>query len=438
MKKVLVVANGGREHAICEALKRSPQRPRVVVFGSAKNPGINMLADDYRVGDILNPEEVAEYGVEQGVDFAIVGPEAPIAAGVVDALLERDIHSVAPLQKLAQIESSKSFTRALIEKYEIPANPGYQRFESETGMQEFAESYNGNFVVKADGLRGGKGVLVAGDHFTTIEEGLTVAKKFMATDGAVVLEEKLVGQEFSLMFFVDGVNCSPMPCVQDHKRAYEGDKGPNTGGMGSYSDVDHLLPFLTPADVEKATEITEAVTQAIYDQTGEKFKGILFGGFMATADDVKLIEYNARFGDPESMNVLSILETDFVEVCEAIMYDGLADLEIKFKNQATVCKYIVPEGYPTNSVKGEEVVVGQMPIGVEIYYAAVDEKDGKKIMTGSRAIGVVGVGDTIEAAESLAQQGVEQITGPVFYRKDIGTSDLIASRVEMLKELRKK
>lgn len=435
-KTVLVIANGGREHAICEALKRSSCEVDIVVFGSAVNPAIRDMAMDYEVGDICNCDEVVRFAKKHNPDFAIAGPEAPIAAGVVDALLKADIHTVAPLKYLAQLESSKGYTRDLLNKYGIPANPGYERFESEDGMREFAEKYDGQFVVKADGLRGGKGVSVAGDHFQSIDEGLTIAKEYLEQDGIVVLEEKLVGQEFSLMTFTDGVNCVDMPCVQDHKRAFVGDEGPNTGGMGSYSDADHLLPFLHAEEVDVARQVTKDVANALYDETGEKFKGVMYGGFIATKNGVKLIEYNVRFGDPESVNVLPILKTDFVDVCEAILYDGLDKLEVEFENKATVCKYVVPEGYPENPAKGVEIEVGDVPEGVKLYYAAVDEKNGKLYMTGSRAIAVVGIADSIEQAEKLAEKGAQAIKGPVFYREDVGTEALIAKRVAMMEEIR--
>lgn len=438
MKKILIIGNGGREHAICSAFKRSKQEVSLAVFGAATNPAIRLLTDEYAVGDICSGAEVVEFAQRVKPDFAIIGPEAPIAAGIADALLEIDVHSVAPLKELAQLESSKGYTRDLLNKYEIPANPEYKVFkEGEASeMKSFAEELGGQFVVKADGLRGGKGVSVAGDHFAGVEEGLEIAMKYLKEDGRVVIEEKLIGQEFSLMTFSDGVNCVDMPCVQDHKRAFVGDKGPNTGGMGSYSDTDHLLPFLKAEDVDVARNVTRKVVDALYKETGEKYKGILFGGFILTARGVRLIEYNARFGDPESLNVLSILKTDFVEVCEAVLYDGLDDLEVEFKEKATVCKYVVPKGYPSNPVKGEEINVSNAPEDVNLFFAAVDEKDGKMIMTGSRAIGVVGIADDLTTAEMLAEQGVNAVEGPVFYREDIGTRELIEERVKMMDELR--
>jgi len=293
-----------------------------------------------------------------------------------------------------------------------------------------------DFVVKADGLKGGKGVKVSGDHLNGRGEGLAYALECFNEGGRVVVEEKLIGQEFSLMSFCDGVHTAEMPAVQDHKRAYEGDKGPNTGGMGTYSDANGSLPFLKTSDIESARDITRKVASALKEETGVEFKGIMYGGFMAVRDGVRLIEYNARFGDPEAMNVLPLLKTDFVEVCEAIINGTLDKLNIEFEKKATVCKYLVPNGYPENPCKGEKITVGTIPDGVKAYFASVNEKDDGLYLSGSRAIAFVGIADSIDEAEKLAQSAVSTVEGPVFYRKDIGTKELIQKRVDHMREVR--
>ena len=290
--------------------------------------------------------------------------------------------------------------------------------------------------MKADGLKGGKGVKVSGDHLNGKEEGLAYAQECLAEGGRVVIEEKLIGQEFSLMSFCDGKNTAEMPAIQDHKRAYEGDKGPNTGGMGSYTDADHSLPFLKFEDIAEAKTITKKVAKALLDETFTQFKGVMYGGFIATKNGVRLIEYNARFGDPEAMNVLSILKSDFVDICEAIIKGNLDELKIEFEEKATVCKYVVPEGYPENPCKGKKIDVGMIPSGVKIYYASVDSREDGLYLSGSRAIALVGIADSIEKAEELAQSAVGAISGPVFHRKDIGTKELIDQRVKMMEDLR--
>jgi phosphoribosylamine--glycine ligase len=337
---------------------------------------------------------------------------------------------------VARLESSKGFTRELVHKYKIPGNPKYKVFLNEDGMREFLNELGEHFVVKADGLMGGKGVKVSGDHLQGHEDALAYAKECLAAAGRVVIEEKFVGQEFSLMSFVDGNSTAEMPAVQDHKRAYEGDKGPNTGGMGSYSDANHSLPFLKPSDIDEARAITHLVAKALFQETGSLFKGIMYGGFIATAQGVRLIEYNARFGDPESMNVLPLLTTNFVHVCEAIINGDLHQLKVEFAPKATVCKYIVPEGYPEKSAKGQKIEVGTIPENVKMYYSSVDQTDEGLLLSSSRAIGLVGIADTLADAEQLAESACGAIKGPVFYRKDIGTAKLLASRIAMMESLR--
>jgi len=432
--KILLVGNGAREHIIAEKLSQSAHCDGLFVYAGALNPGIRDLASVYHVGDLADMEQLKEFAEKNEPDFAFIGPENPIAAGAVDRLEEIGIPSASPSRELGQLESSKSFTRALLEKYDIPGNPMFKVFEKIEGMLEYAEGL-GEIVVKADGLHGGKGVLVQGDHFKTLEEGVEAAKRFLETDPYVIIEEKFVGQEFSLMSFVDGEHAVDMPVIQDHKRAFEGDKGPNTGGMGSYNYPENL-PFLEDQDISAAHAITVRVAAALKEELGAPFKGIMYGGFIATKNGTKLIEYNVRFGDPEAMNALTLLETDLVDIFQAIIDGNLDQLDIKFSKKATVCKYAVPEGYPSNPSKGDEIEIGELPDGCTRYLAAVNSEDGKLVMTGSRAVAFVGIADDIEEAEKLAQAGVEAVTGPVFYRKDIGTKDLIQKRIDMMNKLR--
>ena len=239
------------------------------------------------------------------------------------------------------------------------------------------------------------------------------------------------------MSFCDGKTLWHMPAVQDHKRAYEGDKGPNTGGMGTYTDVDHKLPFLTDADIAEAREINQRVVAALAEECGKPYQGILYGGFMATRDGVKLIEYNARFGDPESLNLLTLLESDFVAICRAIVERTLADVRVQFSAKASVCKYLVPEGYPDDPRKGDAVLLpGELPEGVAMFLSAVDVKDNVLIATGSRTVAIVGTGATIGDAEAVCERVVRQIPGPFFHRADIGTGPAIARRVEHMKAVR--
>lgn len=432
MKKILLVGNGAREHVIAETFKRSPQDCELYIFASANNPGISAIAQKYQIGKLNDFEALKKFAKEVKPDFAFVGPDNPIADGAADELLKVGVKSVSPFKKLAQLESSKSFTRELVAKYGIDASPKFKVFTSEEGLKEFIEELQ-NYVVKADGLTGGKGVKVSGEHLATTEEGYAYALECLSVDGRVVIEEKLIGVEFSLMSFVDGVHVVDMPAVQDHKRAYDGDTGPNTGGMGTYSDANHSLPFLRPGDLERAHKITEEVAAALHKECGEYFKGIMYGGFMAVKNGVRLIEYNARFGDPEAMNVLPLLKSDFIEVCEKIIAGTLDKAE--FENKASVLKYVVPQGYPENPKKGDKIEIGEVPAGVKMYYGSVDAREDGIYLSSSRAVAFVGIADTIEEAEKLAQSAVGSVKGPVFFRKDIGTKELIQKRIDMMRGL---
>lgn len=433
--KVLLIGNGAREHCIAEALTKNG-RVELFAYGKAKNPGIFQLAREYQLGAVNDFKAILEFARKVKPDFALIGPDDPIADGVADLLLELDIRSVAPLKTVARLESSKSFTRDLLEKYKIPGNPIYKIFYDTHGVRDFLRELKGNFVVKADGLMGGKGVRVSGDHLADEEEGEAYANECIRKFGRVVIEEKFIGQEFSLMSFVDGKHVVDMPPVQDHKRAFVGDKGANTGGMGSYSDANHLLPFLKKSDLDEAHEITEKVADALFKETGAMFKGIMYGGFIAVKDGVRLIEYNARFGDPEVMNVLPILKTDFVDVCEAILAGTLPKLKIEFEKKATVCKYVVPQGYPDNPRCGDKIEIIGTPSKAKMYYASVDQRADGLYLSSSRAMAFVGIENTLQDAERIAEAACSSVKGPVFHREDVGTSALIKKRVDMMKELR--
>jgi phosphoribosylamine--glycine ligase len=434
MKKILLIGSGAREHVIGETLHKSGAR--LFTYAKTRNPGLLDLSEDYETGELNDFEHLKEYARKIAPDFAFIGPDDPIADGVADLFLESNISSVAPLKKAAQIESSKAFARNLLQKYRIHGNPKFRVFLDENGLLDFIAELEENYVVKANGLMGGKGVKVSGEHLKNEQEGFSYAQECLKKAGKVVIEEKLIGQEFSLMAFSDGKSLALMPAVQDHKRAFEGDTGPNTGGMGSYSDANHSLPFLEKEDILKAHEMMKETIRALYEETGCPFKGILYGGFIAVKDGIRLIEFNARFGDPESLNVLPLLKTNFIEVCEAIINGDLPNLKVEFDHKATVCKYIVPEGYPENPQKGQKIEVGAISNGVRRYYASVDQTPEGLLLGSSRALAFVGIADNLEEAEKVAQSACDSIKGPVFYRKDIGTKTLIEKRVEMMKKLR--
>src|SRR5881296_1917306 len=345
--KVLVVGGGGREHAIVEALHRS--QADIYTAMSNQNPGIRRRSKDVLLGNVTDVERIVSWGKGHGIELAVIGPEAPLGNGITDALEAVAIPTVGPSREAAQLETNKEFTRTLMREHRIPGVPQFWAFDNLAGFEEFVNDSDFEFVIKPLGLTGGKGVRVWGDHFSTKAEALAygseILEKNIGGTARFLIEEKLVGEEFSLQAFCDGRVLVPMPLAQDHKRAYEGDKGPNTGGMGSYSDADHRLPFLTIEDFDRALETMTKTVEAMASR-GTPFKGILYGGFMATKDGPKLLEFNVRFADPEAMNVLPIFEDDFLETCHGIV-EGRLPSSLRFAPRATVCKYVVPMGYGT-------------------------------------------------------------------------------------------
>ena len=772
MSRVLLIGNGAREHALAEAIVRSAEKPELFSFMKAHNPGIAALSEEVQLGSYDDIPGIVAFAQSVQPDFAVIGPEDPLGNGVADALEKAGIPCVGPRKELARLETSKSFTRLLIEKHKIHGNPMFKVFQNINGIREFLKTI-GPCVIKPDGLTAGKGVKVWGDHFQSSEEAFAYAKEVLVTHPAVVIEEKLDGEEFSLMSFTDGTTVLDCPPVQDQKRAFAGDKGPNcyssdtevltengwkhfnelnkeekvmsfdpksmsllyktpkkiywmkyggdmvqfkhreldllvtpnhrmlvrgrksrkievieaqnlvgenevfltgrwegkssryfeivaydykfnrklkkqrikfvdwirfmglflsegyvvdskdchrvyicqtkksgylcefekilsklpfghtysekdskfrinsiqlsrilkkygeakqkyipayiknsedkdiieflkafrmgdgsihlknerfhsasrrmiddlqelivkigksgiitvdkrkrmvnpinrkqykanpvysieikpaevvgirkkdikkiryegyigcvdisngfvvvrrnnrvsisgnTGGMGSYSDANHLLPFLKKEHLKEAHEITVRIAEALKKEFGA-YKGVMYGGFMLTKNGVKVIEYNARLGDPEAMNVLSILESDFCELCRSIITESLHEYGLRFKKQATVCKYAVPTGYPEKPVKGVKIEIPADIKDVSCYYASVEQKENGLALLGSRAVAFVGTGKTLEEAEKKAEFAVSQVKGPVFHREDIGTKELIQKRIDHMKRI---
>ena len=433
MKNVLVVGSGAREVAIARCISQSSIKNSLFCASKDINPQIFNLCKDYFVADLANISDIVSYSRKNKIDFAIIGPENPLANGIVNELENVGVMCVGPKKEVALIETSKTFARKIIDLCCPEKNPQRKEFSSIEGVESFIKQLGGEYVIKFDGLMGGKGVRVSGEHLKNIDEGVAYANEIINIGGNFLIEEKLVGEEFSLMSFVDGKVCKHMPVVQDHKRAYEGDTGPNTGGMGTYSFENHSLPFLNEKDINEAQKTNELVAKQLFEETGTPYVGILYGGFMLTRDGVKVIEYNARFGDPEAMNVLSILESDFLSICISMVDGNLKNQDVSFERLATVCKYVVPVGYPDKPTKNFEVFCDQNDRS--LFLASVMLKDQKLIACGSRTAAVVGKNKDVFRAELFAETGIANISGNLFHRKDIGTKKLIDSRVKRMKEL---
>lgn len=407
--KVLVVGHGAREHAI--AKKLAQEDLELVAAMSRLNPGIAALSERVEVFDINDP---AEYGRFRDVDLAFVGPEAPLAMGVSDRLWELGVPVVGARKALARLEWSKAYTRQVVQEHGISGNPEFAICRSAEEVDGFLKDHE-EVAVKPDVLTGGKGVRVTGDHLNSVKETRGYALERVKQDGLVVIEEKLKGREFTLQAFTDGKRVEVMPLVRDFKRAYDGDKGPNTGSMGSFSCPDHGMPDLPLEAVEKGIEIMERTVEALSGSVG-LYQGVLYGGFMNTERGVYLIEYNARFGDPEAINVLALLETPLSEVGYGIVEGRLP--ETRFAEEATVCVYLTPEGYPVNPLRDQPIEVGETRHS-EIYYASVYDDNGVVKTTGSRSIALLGRGGTVSEAREKVYSDVGNIKGRLHYRTDI-------------------
>ena len=407
--KVLVVGHGAREHAI--AKKLAQEDLELVAAMSRVNPGIAALSDRVEVFDINDP---AEYGRFRDVDLAFMGPEAPLASGVSDRLWELGVPVVGARKALAKLEWSKAYTRQVVQEHGISGNPEFAICRSAEEVDAFLKDHE-EVAVKPDVLTGGKGVRVTGDHLNSVEETRGYALERVKQDGLVVIEEKLKGREFTLQAFTDGKRVEVMPLVRDFKRAYDGDKGPNTGSMGSFSCPDHGMPDLPLEAVEKGIEIMERTVEALSGSVG-LYQGVLYGGFMNTERGVYLIEYNARFGDPEAINVLALLETPLSEVGYGIVEGRLP--ETRFAEEATVCVYLTPEGYPVNPLRDQPIEVGETRHS-EIYYASVYDDNGVVKTTGSRSIALLGRGGTVSEAREKVYADIGNIKGRLHYRTDI-------------------
>ncbi|MFW5927802.1 MAG: phosphoribosylamine--glycine ligase [Thermoplasmatota archaeon] len=439
--KVLTVGGGAREHVIVKKLAEDGAEIYAVMGN--KNPGIARLAKEYLLEAGSNIEEVVNWAVEKDVNLAVIGPEAPLGEGIVDALERNDINCASPKKDAAKIETSKEFMRDLMAEYELPGRVEYHTFDNIKDIEDFLTHYEGDLAVKPVGLTGGKGVKVMGEHLNSKKEVIEYCRKVLEEEiggkPRLVLEEKLVGEEFTLQAFTDGENIKPMPLVQDHKRLFEGDEGPNTGGMGSYSQADGLLPFLDKEIYEESIDIMKKTLKALKED-GKPYKGVLYGQFMLTSKGPKIIEYNCRWGDPEAMNVLPLLETNYVDLCEKIAEGDISDEDVSFENKASVCKYVVPEGYGVDPDGGHLVDVDEKAIekeGAQLFYASVDEKEGKIYTTTSRALAVVGYSKDTNKAEEASERALSHVeSDKVQMRHDIGKPESIQRKIENMKKIR--
>ncbi|MEF8847637.1 MAG: phosphoribosylamine--glycine ligase [Candidatus Thermoplasmatota archaeon] len=440
--KILVIGGGAREHAICKAVYNSKNSELYSVMKNL-NPGIQKIAEDYLQEKETNIDKVVEYAKKQKIELAIVGPEAPLKEGIVNKLEKNKIKCASPTKEAARIETDKEWMRKILKKHDIPGSIEWDTFTDPEKAVDFIKKHNGEVAVKPIGLTGGKGVKVEGDHFQGVKGAMNylrkVINKKIGGHSKVLIEEKAVGEEFTLQAFSDGKTILPLHAVQDHKRLLPNDEGPNTGGMGSYSCSNGILPFLSKSEYEQAGTILQKIVEAL-EKEEHPYIGTIYGQFMLTSEGPKIIEINARFGDPEAMNILPLLETDFVEICKSMQEGNLNKIKIKMKNKSTVCKYVVPEGYGKKSIPDKKIKVEEDEIektGAKLYYASVNKQNDFIKTTTSRSLAVVGIADELFDAEKKCEKALKHVKSPhIFIRHDIGKPDLIEERIKHMRQLR--
>lgn len=407
---VLVIGSGGREHAIVEALSRSPKTPKI--YCAPGNAGIAQLAECVAIKD-TEVDKLVEFALANNVELTVVGPEAALAAGVVDRFQQEGLAIFGPTKAAAEIEASKDFAKRLMVKYDVPT-AAYATFSDYDEAMAYVRKGSLPTVLKYDGLAAGKGVVIA----TTMEEAEATLRDMLLDtkfgEGRVVIEEFLTGEEFSLMCFVAGNKICAMPVAQDHKRAYDNDEGPNTGGMGAYTE----LPFITAEDHAYAMKnIMQRVADAMVEE-GTPFSGVLYGGLMKTPNGIKVIEFNARFGDPETEVVLPRLKSDAVDVFMAVARGEQPEAE--WSEEATLGIVLASKGYPGSYDKGY-VIRGTERVECKLYHMGTQLKDGEIVTAGGRVMFVVASAPTLREAQLKARNEISKIEcDNLFHRTDIG------------------
>ena len=416
--KVLVVGSGGREHALVEKISQSRKLSKIYV--APGNGGIEDIAEVVNIkADEI--EKLADFAAENEIDLTIVGPEAPLVKGVVDLFQERNLRIFGPNKKAASLEASKVFTKELCRKYNIPT-AGYMVFDDPKKAKAYIDKCGKPQVVKADGLAAGKGVVVAADRCEAKKavDLMMQDKAFGDAGKRITVEERLYGEEVSILVLCDGDNICPLATSQDHKQIYDEDRGPNTGGMGAYSPAPIIDDGLYD---EIMRDIIRPTINALKEE-GINYKGVLYAGLMMTDDGPRLLEYNVRFGDPETQAVLTRIEPDLLEALEATVDGKLDEIEIKWDKRSCICVVIASGGYPGSYEKGKEITglnKAAKQKDVIVYHAGTKKENNKFYTSGGRVLGVTALGDDIAQAINKAYKVVELIFfDKMYYRKDIG------------------
>ena len=410
---ILVIGSGGREHALFWKLSESPQTDHI--YAIPGNPGMGEMIDI----SVMDNDAILRFAKEKEIGLVVVGPEVPLMNGLVDDLEKAGIRAFGPRANAAEIEGSKSFAKDLMKKYGIPT-ARYEVITEAEPARAYIRREGAPIVVKADGLAAGKGVIVAMTEQEALDavDAIMEENSFGDAGARVVIEEFMQGEEASLLAFTDGKVIRPMISAQDHKRAFDGDKGPNTGGMGTYAPA----PVMTTEMTERAVEEILKPTIAAMAKEGRPYTGCLYLGLMITSEGPKVVEFNARFGDPETQVVLPLLDGDLVEIMCACADGTLADVPIHWKDGAAVCVVLAAGGYPASYEKGHEItgIADAEAMGALVFHAGTAKKDDALVTNGGRVLGVVGMGADIASAVKAAYNAVDRISfQDAYHRKDI-------------------
>ncbi|MGN0771391.1 MAG: phosphoribosylamine--glycine ligase [Christensenellales bacterium] len=413
---VLVIGSGGREHAICMALAKSPKVDKIYCLPG--NAGISEIAECHNIS-VMDFDSIVKFVQEhKDIDLTVVAPDDPLAAGLVDLLESKGMRAFGPKKNAAIIEASKAFSKNLMKKYGIPT-ADYVEFDKYDDALAYVRQARYPLVVKADGLALGKGVIICQNEQEGIEavKEMMVDAKFKDAGKRIVIEEFMVGREVSVLCFCDGKTVVPMVSSQDHKRAHDNDQGLNTGGMGTFAPS----KIYTPDMAKQVYDTIILPTVNAMNAENRSFKGVLYCGLMLTEGGVKVLEYNARFGDPETQVVLPKLESDLYDIFNACIDGTLDKIDIEWNDKTAVCVILASGGYPEAYRKGLPITIGKLDKDVILYHAGTAIKDGKLVTNGGRVLGVTALGDDMESARQKAYANVGKISfDDMFYRTDIG------------------
>ena len=462
LKKVLIVGSWAKEQITIENISRNPEI-EIFSYMDIKNPGIISLVEDYHIGSLYDIENIVKYAQDKKIDLVIITTASPLSRGLVDKLEDVGILTFGPNLLAARLESDKEFARKLLQKYMPSAIPKFKVFDNYQDAIQFSERLGWQVAVKPIGLTEGLGVKIFGDHlkdeYDVKDYIQQIINKQIGGSSRVIIEEKIEGEEFTIQCFVHKKHILPTPAVQDFKRLLPGEKGPNTASMGSYSQQGYLLPFMEEEDYRKATEIISTTLECYQEETGETCSGFLYGQFILTAEGVKLIEYNFRPGDPEWLNTILILKNNILDIVLSLLQEGQEKegqegqekegqkgqekdkLSLFFDNCATVCKYIVPINYPEKLNQILDVSLNNDAIrkikDLRYYYSCGFDDTGRLNVGTERGIAFIAKAPTIEEANDKVEKAISSINGEFFYRRDIGTKNLLESKINHIKRLRR-